>query len=81
MKGRIYRQIGLVIAVALAAIVVTVPSGSARSSKSTISKALARMQEPGSISDFDASSFQEPTGVYGAGVSWLKGLKVLSSRR
>ena len=66
MRGRIYRQIGLVIAIALAAIVVVVPSGSARMSKSAVSKALARIQEPGSISEFDLNSFQEPTGVHDA---------------
>jgi len=71
MKERLSKTTS-VVAIMLTALAVTAPSVSARMWTSPAdSSGLARIQEPGSVSDFDTYDFQEPTGVYetGAGES------------
>jgi hypothetical protein len=67
MKGHIYTQTLAVIVLALALATVALPSAGANTSQA-LPSALAHIQEPGSVSDFDTYSFQEPTGVYDVGL-------------
>ena len=58
-----------VIAIAVAGFAVTAPSVAARIWTSQAgASGLTRIQEPGSVSDFDTYEFQGPTGVYDTGV-------------